>query len=403
MKKTLTILLAVVLLLSAFTACANIQYDDETSFVPDYESADKNSSPVSDVESDIPGTSVEVSQDTEIDPSSSVNSTPDESSSFTDIADGGEDFNNYNNILVLGDRCMDIFSGTYEMFNYYSQVIAQYKKDLGENVNVYSMVVPTANSIYLRNYVRDGVDFYEKYGGNQADKLNYLDEKFEGTGVNSVNVYDALYKHWDEQIYFRTDFHWTQLGAYYAAEKFASVAGLPFKTLDSGSYTKDGKYNEDGTPQAFYGYYYSALNYPTVVKENPDEFFWFEYNEDYNVEYYDVETGKKLIANTDTCYLNVNHAASWYMTFLGGDNRLAKITTNTNNGRTAVVFKDSFGNCFAPLLMSMYETIYVVDIRFYTGNSITYCQNVGATDVIFAISSSSACGHAKKINAMRTR
>jgi len=400
MKKTLTIFLAITILLSAFTACANIEYDDGSSFVPDYESNDKNDS------STTPNNDSSHTNDLSIDLSveSSENaSTPDESSKFTDIADGGEDFNNYSGIIVLGNRCMDVFGGTYDSFNYYSQVIAQYKKDLGTDVNVYSMVVPTANSIYLRNYVRDGIDFYQKYGGNQADKLDYLDEKFEGTGVTSVNVYDALYKHWDEQIYFRTDFHWTQLGAYYAAEEFASVSGLPFKTLDSGAYTKEGKYNEDGSPQAFYGYYYSALGYPTVVKENPDEFFWFEYNEDYNVEYYDVETGKKLIANTDTCYLNVNHAASWYMTFLGGDNRLAKITTNTNNDKTAVVFKDSFGNCFAPMLMSMFETIYVVDIRYYTGNSITFCKDVGATDVVFAISSSSACGHAKKINSMRTR
>lgn len=399
MKKTLTIMLVIALLLGAFTACANIEYDDGSSFTPDYESVDNKTS----TDASVDGSHVSVDSDVVVNPSSDDDSTTDDSSAFTDIADGGEEFNNYNNILVLGNRCMDVFGGTYEQFNYYSQVIAQYKKDLGENVNVYSMVVPTSNSIYLRNYVRDGVDFYEKYGGNQADKLSYLDEKFEGTGVKSVNVYDSLYKHWDEQIYFRTDFHWTQLGAYYAAEKFASVAGLPFKTLDSGSYTKEGKYNEDGSPQAFYGYYYSTLGYPTVIKENPDEFFWFEYNEEYNVEYYDVETGTKLIAKKDTCYLTVNHAASWYMTFLGGDNRLAKISTNTKNGKTAVVFKDSFGNCFAPMLMSMYETIYVVDIRFYTGNSITFCKNVGATDVVFAISSSSACGHSKKINAMRTR
>lgn len=405
MKKILTVFLTITLLLSAFTACANIEYDDGSSFVPDYESADKNNSSVTpdSNSSTIPATSADTSSDGEGDSSDSLNSTPDESSTFTDIADNGEAFNNYNNILLLGDRCMDVFGGTYDSFNYYSQVIAQYKKDLGTDVDVYSMIVPTSNSIYLRNYVRDGVDFYQKYGGNQEDKLDYVDEKFEGTGVISVNVYDALYEHWDEQIYFRTDFHWTQLGAYYAAEKFASVSGLPFKTLDSGSYTKQGKYNEDGSPQAFYGYYYSKLGYPTVIKDNPDEFFWFEYNEDYSVEYYDVETGKKLIATTDTCYLNVNHAASWYMTFIGGDNRLAKISTGTKNGKTAVVFKDSFGNCFAPLLMSMYETIYVVDFRYYTGNSISFCKDVNATDVIFALSSSSACSYSKTINSMRTR
>lgn len=397
MKKFFTLFLSFTLLIGTFTACTNIEYDDESSFIPDYESTDKNNSSVT------PDASADVSNGTAESSTESVESTPDDSSTFTDIEDNGEAFNNYNNILVLGDRCMDVFSGTYDSFNYYSQVIAQYKKDLGADVNVYSMVVPTANSIYLRNYVRDGVDFYEKYGGNQEDKLDYLDEKFEGTGVKSVNVYDALYEHWNEQIYFRTDFHWTQLGAYYAAEKFASVAGLPFKTMESGAYTKQGKYNEDGSPQAFYGYYYSKLGYPTVIKDNPDEFFWFEYNEDYNVEYYDVETGKNLKATRSTCYLTVNHAASWYMTFLGGDNMLAKITTGNKNGKTAVVYKDSFGNCFAPMLISMYETIYVVDVRYYTGNSITFCKEVEATDVIFALSSSSACGHAKRINSMRTR
>lgn len=402
MKKTLTLLLSIILIISALTACANIEYDDGSSVASDSQSKDGNVS-VDTVVSASPSTSAD-SDDVSIDnENSSVNSTPDESSAFTDVADNGEAFNNYNNILVLGDRCMDVFGGTYDSFNYYSQVIAQYKKDLGDDVDVYSMVVPTSNSIYLRNYVRDGVDFYQKYGGNQADKLDYLDEKFEGTGVTSVNVYDTLYKHWDEQIYFRTDFHWTQLGAYYAAEKFASVSGLPFKTLDSGAYTKMGKYNEDGTPQAFYGYYYSKLGNPTVLKDNPDEFFWFEYNEEYSAEYYDVETGTKLQTTKDSCYFTVNHGPSWYMTFLGGDNMIAKINTNTNNGKTVVVFKDSFGNCFAPLLMSMYETIYVVDIRYYNGNSITYCKDVGATDVVFAISSSSACGHAKRINSMRTK
>lgn len=393
MKKFLATFLIITLVFSVFTACTNIQYDDQSSFVPDYASDDKDDS----------STMPSVSTDDVSVEESSLSSTPDESSKFDDVADKGEAFNNYNNILLLGDRCMDVFGGTYESFNYYSQVIAQYKKDLGADVDMYSMVVPTSNSIYLRNYVRDGVDFYEKYGGNQEDKLDYLDEKFEGTGVTSVNVYDALYKHWNEQIYFRTDFHWTQLGAYYAAEEFSKISGLPFKTLDSGSYTKQGKYNEDGSPQGFYGYYYSKLGSPKVLKDNPDEFFWFEYNEPYNVEYYDVETGKNLMAERPTCYLTVNHAASWYMTFLGGDNRLAKITTGTKNGRTAVVYKDSFGNCFAPLLVSMYETIYVVDFRFYTGNSISFCKEVGATDVIFALSSSSACGHAKKINSMRTR
>lgn len=398
MKKFVSLLLLFSLLSVAFSACTNIEYDDASSSTADSSAESNGASSIDNVTS-------ESSLDSE--QSGSNDSSVEDSSVFSEHPDEGAGLTFSNGLLILGNRCMESFAGTYEGANYYSQVIKQYKKDLGDDVNVYSLVAPTSSSIYLRNVIRDGVDFYEKYGGNQADKLDYLDEKFEGSGVVSVNVYDALYKHWDEQIYFRTDWHWTQLGAYYAAKKFAEVAGLTIEPLSNTNYyEKTGKYNDDGTPKAFVGTFYASAGSPAVLKNNPDEFFWYDFKHEYSVDYYDVETGKKLKATRDTCYLYINdsYTSAWYMTFLDADNNLCKINTGTNNGKTIVVFKDSFGNCFAPLLMSMYETIYVVDCRYFTENSISFCKNVGATDVIFAISSFSAMGqNAQKIESMRTK
>lgn len=394
MKKFVALLLLLSLFTAAISSCANIEYDDESS------SASDVTSNITSVPSEVPSADSSISEESYDDSSVA------DSSVFSEHSDNGAGLNFSNGLLILGDRCMESFGGTYEGANYYSQVVKQYKKDLGDNVNVYSLVAPTSSSIYLRNVVRNGVDFYAEYGGNQADKLAYLDEKFENSGVISVNVYESLYEHRDEQIYFRTDWHWTQLGAYYAAEKFAEVAGVEIKSIDDDTYyEKTGKYNEDGTPKAFVGTFYAAAGSLAVLKNNPDEFFWYEFKHDYSVEYYDRETGKTCKSTKDTCYLHINdsYTSAWYMTFLDADNNLCKINTGTKNGKTIVVFKDSFGNCFAPLLMSMYETIYVVDCRYFTGNSITFCNEVGATDVMFVISSFSAMGgNAKKIESMRT-
>ena len=45
----------------------------------------------------------------------------------------------------------------------------------------------------------------------------------------SVDVRQTLAEHKDEYIYYRTDHHWTSLGAYYAYQQLCGALGLtPF-------------------------------------------------------------------------------------------------------------------------------------------------------------------------------
>lgn len=402
------------MLVSALVSCSDVPAPGDESSVAESapesvggdnsSAADSSESDSSDNEQSADVSDGESSEDASESENESV---ADDTSSTTPYQPNDGEFDLSNGLLILGDRCMESFAGSYDYANLYAQYIKAHKADLGSDVNVYSMVVPTASSIYLQDVVIDGEDFYKKYGGDQVKKLEYLDELFaKDGGVVSVNVYDELFAHWNEQIYFRTDWHWTQLGAYYAAQAFADTIGADMPTLDSGYYTKKGKYNEDGSPKDFLGTLYITAQKPAVLKNSPDEFFWYEFNHEYTVEYYDRETGKNLKRNYGSCYLGISdkYVSSWYMTFLDADNNLCKINTGTKNGKTAVVFKDSFGNCFAPMLMSMYETVYVVDFRHFKGNSVDFCKSVGATDVMFAISSFSAMGgNCSTIGKMRLR
>jgi len=78
--------------------------------------------------------------------------------------------------------------------------------------------------------------------------------------------------------------------------------------------------------------------------------------------------------------------ANTYSMFLGDDRIVAQIDTDVKNGRTLVVFKDSFGNALIPFLVGSFEHIYVVDYRYCNFNAVDFCVERGATDVLFATS-----------------
>lgn len=119
-------------------------------------------------------------------------------------------------VLILNDgRAFHLYGGGYEDGRKYAEALNQLKKQVGDNVNVFSMVVPTEASFYFPEKFSD-------YSGSEWDNIEYINDNFDG--IIPVDAYTALSCHVDEEIYFRTDFHWQQLGAYYAAEEFAKTA-----------------------------------------------------------------------------------------------------------------------------------------------------------------------------------
>ena len=73
-----------------------------------------------------------------------------------------------------------------------------------------------------------------------------------------------------------------------------------------------------------------------------------------------------------------------YNSFIGGDNPYTEINNPAiTDGSSCVVVKESYGNAFVPFLVDHYQTVYVIDYRYYTGNLTQFIQERGVDDLLF--------------------
>lgn len=260
--------------------------------------------------------------------------------------------------------------GTYSLCESWAESVNGLKRRLPET-NVYHMIVPTSSEFY----VPDG---WDSFTASQKNKIGHAASFLEN--VTDIDAYSALEAHLGEEIYARTDHHWLPLGGYYAAEAFAEAAGLDFPEL-----SKYEKVERGGYVGSLYGYAKDEH-----LKNDPEVFALYlpPNNDALKTTYYDKDFRNgyesKLMLSPD--------ASGYYCSFLGSDDRIAKIETDVKNGRRLVIFKESYGNALVPFLTSSFEEIYVCDIRYFNLNAAEFCESVGATDVLAAVCTFTAAG-----------
>lgn len=272
--------------------------------------------------------------------------------------------------LVVDGKAVQIFKFNKENFEYYAQILNKYREKLGSSVKIYSMIPPTAGE-FLR---------LKKYSGitdSQNDALAFLESKLDD-GITTVNVYDALNRHKDEYIYYRTDHHWTSLGAYYGYAEFMKTRGeealslSQFEELDPGdylgsTYSKTLDKSLEKNPDKF-------IVYKPVT---PHEFFEYDNKGEHKSELIDMQYADSI---TDK-----------YLTFISsGGSTYSRIKTRLNNGKKLLIIKDSFGNALAPFMTSHYEEVFIVDPRFYNKkiagkDIIGLIEDNGIDEVVFCI------------------
>ena len=221
---------------------------------------------------------------------------------------------------------------------------------LNGKARVFNMVVPTSMDICVPQSVRDGINT-----SSQEKALNYLYSSM-ADNVYKVDILNTMLKHSvaGEYLYFRTDHHWTALGAYYAYEDFCASAGITSVALDQfqevqydnfqGSFYRDTKSSALGDhPDTVYAYIPPSTNEITITDDKNSTWDW------------SVVTDVSDWA-----------ASSKYNTFIGGDNPISHIENPTkNDGSSILLIKESFGNCFAPFLVENYQHVYVLDYRYF--------------------------------------
>lgn len=275
-------------------------------------------------------------------------------------------------IILDHKRAVCVYGGSFSVGQDYAETLNAYQQDLGSDVQVYSLVAPTAVSYYLP-------EEYANYTASETENIDNINSYLNS--VKPVDAYNALKPHTAEAIYARTDHHWLPLGAYYAAEAFAKVADVPFASLSD---------YDTATKKDYVGSMYTYTE-SAVLLDNPEEFTYYIPKNKYKTTYYSTSftdpTEGDLLMNLDG-YDN----SMYYLVFMGGDDKITHVETDCKNGRTLVIFKDSYGNALVLCLTSSFENIYVCDMRYFELNAIDFCKQVGCTDLLFAMNTFSATG-----------
>lgn len=185
---------------------------------------------------------------------------------------------------------------------------------------------------------------------DRNDVLKQLQQKLSNKG-KFLNLYDELQKHQSEYIYYRTDHHWTTLGAYYAYTAWA-------KATRQASAQKQTHYQKETAFTDFYGTTYNKVH----VKVPADSVELFHGSGENGISVEMDDSGEK----SKTMYFNKEASQGFnrYNVFFSKNTFKIEINTKAGTGKTLLLIKDSFANCFVPFLTEDYDKIIMIDYRY---------------------------------------
>ena len=287
-----------------------------------------------------------------------------------------------SNVITTSDKPYQsggvyvVGSAGYEMYNYVGSLAEKYQSTVNAVADslsgvsqVYAMAIPLSSGITLPDEL-----FSDIPGSDQAQAEKDILAGM-GQNVKTIPLHDVMMSHRTEYIYFRTDHHWTALGAYYAYVQFCTAKGITPHNLSD--------YEVSQFP-GFLGSFYNDGGKPDAMKNNPDTVnAYHPVRATASMKYGDNEnstlTGGQVIFDESTASASLK-----YGTFIMGDNPFTVIENpEVSNGESCIVVKESFGNAFVPFLVDHYQTVYVVDYRYYSGSVTQLARDKGVKDVLF--------------------
>lgn len=209
----------------------------------------------------------------------------------------------------------------------------------GTEVPVYFGLIPTAASVWRHKLPE---------GAPSADEEAWTRELYSRAGTQTIDIASALQQHSTEQIYYRTDHHWTSLGAFYGANAILRTMGMEELSLND--------YTEKTVSERFLGTNYSSAG---AWWTDPDA-----------ITVYVPEEGKNVISNftgrqePGRLYAPEQlEVKNKYAYFLGGNQPLCIIESKAE-GPKILVIRDSYADCLAPFLAERFGEVHLFDLRY---------------------------------------
>ncbi|MFR5263264.1 MAG: DHHW family protein [Christensenellales bacterium] len=233
------------------------------------------------------------------------------------------------------------------------------------NCNFYFLLAPNAGNIMSEKLPRT------VHMSNQNKYMTSFFNDLKKIGITPIDSRKTLEKNIDkQQLYYRTDHHWTTGAAYLAYKEAHKEMGL-----DS-----DIKYKKLSIHRNFRGTLASKSGF-TNGRNDELQIYWPKKNQNYHDSIYNFVDVKKT---TNTFYAFDNLKKKDAYTIFGGWNHpFYTISTPTQSTRKLLLVKDSYANCMIPFLTQDFRKIVVVDPRYYFGDINKIMAEEGITDVLF--------------------
>ena len=236
----------------------------------------------------------------------------------------------------------------------------QLAEKLGEaGIDGYISVIPTAADVWADRL---------PYGAPTADQGEIIDYIRENTALRYVDTRSALQSHASEDVFYRTDHHWTTRGAYYGYVALCEAMDLEPKP--------ESAFEKTVLSDSFYGTTYSSSGVRDIA---PDRMEAWADESGFSVTRVD-ETGEHESELYVESFLEEKDK---YSTFLGGNCPLVIIKNERNpDGGVLVMIRDSYADSEAPFIAEHFSEVHLIDPRYYKIGGAAYAEQVGADAVV---------------------
>lgn len=274
-----------------------------------------------------------------------------------------------------------------------SSFIHSQASNLGDS-HVQVMIVPSASQILT--------DLLPPFASPYQEDSFLTSVRQHVGDAHYVDAKNALLSYWQGRqgdanpIYYRTDHHWTTLGAFVGYQSWARAAGLiPQEKED---------YAIQTVADDFYGTIQAKVNLPlaadtmemwsvkpeTTAQTNAQTSGEPQANVQQKSASKNSQTGEILSVTynesddvRDSLYeWNALETRDKYRFYLNGNQPIVRIQTSAASGRNLLVIKDSFANCFIPFAAPHFEETVVVDLRYFNGDVKSLLERYSITDIL---------------------
>ena len=250
-------------------------------------------------------------------------------------------------------------NGVYTLDNQMIQTFKEYNADDVNNsinaMNAFAERFPDKQMFFMlaptvQEFCSGKIPSYE---GLLSEKT-FIDDCYKKLrNISAIDCRSFLASNSDEYIYYRTDHHWTSLGAYYAYQSAAKLLGYTAYGY--------GSFNIETASSDFRGTLYRKTLDDSIPADN--------------IDYYTLSKNEPKVKMTcingsevkeyDSLYVrDFLNEKDKYSSFTGSNVPIVEIETDVDTDKTLLIIKDSYAHSLVPFLSKHYSKITMVDMRY---------------------------------------